>query len=123
MKRSIRPHSTGTVIFLVLGALAMILTIQGSDLRAAKPEDLDKAPTTKKFHYLCEDGKSFTLELNTKEDCVLLTLEDKPIKLPRVVSGSGARYSNGRTTVWLKGQEAFIEMDGKMIIKNCRSQD
>ena len=67
--------------------------------------------------------ENFYLEVNTQDDCVILTLDGKPTKLLRVVSGSGARYSNGRTTVWLKGNEAFIEMDGKIIIKNCRSQD
>jgi membrane-bound inhibitor of C-type lysozyme len=80
-------------------------------------------PSAKKFRYLCEDGKIFSLEVNTQDDCVILTLDGKPTKLLRVVSGSGARYSNGRITVWLKGNEAFIEMDGKIIIKNCRSQD
>jgi membrane-bound inhibitor of C-type lysozyme len=113
----------GMATLMVLGALVMLVSILGDDLGAAKPADTDSVPSAKKYTYLCEDGKRFTLEIDTKEDCVLLTLDGKPIRLPRDVAASGARYSNGKTTVWLKGNEAFIEMDGKIIIKNCRIQD
>jgi len=108
---------------MVLASAVVILGLLPSDLLAAKPGNLENATPAKKFNYLCDDGKMFTLEVITPEDCVILTLDGKPIKLPRVASGSGARYSNGKTTVWLKGNEAFIEVDGKIIIKNCRAQD
>jgi membrane-bound inhibitor of C-type lysozyme len=111
-----------TAILLLLFSLTILGGTTGT-IQAATPADADSVPPAKKFSYLCEDGKSFTLEIDTKEDCVLLTLDGKPMKLPRVVSASGARYSNGKTIVWLKGNEAFIEMNGKIIIKNCRAQD
>ena len=123
MTKRIRPYAMVKSTLIILGTVVVLLGGMGSDLRAAKPEDSENVPSAKKFRYLCEDGKIFTLEVITQEDCVILTLDGKPTKLPRVVSGSGSRYSNGRTTVWLKGNEAFIEMDGKIIIKNCRSQD
>lgn len=109
--------------FLVLGAAAMLLALLPGGLSAAPADEAGSVPPAKKSLYLCEDGKKFTLELIKPADCVILTLEGKPIKLTRVASGSGAKYSNGKTTVWLKGKEAFIEIDGKIIIKNCRSQD
>ncbi len=123
MAKRIRPYAMVKSTLIILGTVVVLLVGMGSDLRAAKPEDSENVPSAKKFRYLCEDGKIFTLEVITQEDCVILTLDGKPTKLPRVVSGSGSRYSNGRTTVWLKGNEAIIEMDGKIIIKNCRSQD
>jgi membrane-bound inhibitor of C-type lysozyme len=115
-------RETGKLLLLILLGLFLLGGTMGISL-AATPADTDSVPPAKKYSYLCENGKHFTLEIDTKEDCLLLTLDGKPIKLPRVVSASGARYSNGRTTVWLKGNEAFIEMDGKIIIKNCRAQD
>jgi membrane-bound inhibitor of C-type lysozyme len=121
MKENWRPMKK--LLLLTLLGLAIFISTNGSSLQAAKPADTDSLPPAKKFSYLCEDGKRFTLEIDSKEDCVLLTLDGRPIKLPRVRAASGARYSNGKTTVWLKGNEAFIEMDGKIIIKNCRAQD
>ena len=110
-------------ILLMLFSLAILGGTTGTGLQAAKPPDTDSVPPTKKYSYLCEDGKRFTLEFDSKEDCVLLILDGKPIKLPRVISASGSRYSDGKTTVWLKGDEAIIEIDGKIIMKNCRTQD
>jgi membrane-bound inhibitor of C-type lysozyme len=120
MTRKMQSNSLVKVTFLVLSAMIVYLGTMGGDLQAAKPDDMNSMPPAKNLRYLCEDGKSFTLEIDTKEDCVILSLDGKPIKLPRVTSGSGARFSNGRTTVWLKGNEAVIEMDGKIVIKNCR---
>jgi para-nitrobenzyl esterase len=36
-----------------------------------------------------------------------------PVVLPHVRSGSGARYSDGRTTYWSKGGEATLEIQGE----------
>jgi membrane-bound inhibitor of C-type lysozyme len=123
MQKNMRSYPMAKGTLMLLTTVVVILGLLPSDLLAAKPGDLESVAPAKKFSYLCEDGKMFTLEVITAEDCVILTLDGKPIKLPRVVSGSGARYSNGKTTVWLKGNEAFIEVDGKIIIKNCRAQD
>jgi membrane-bound inhibitor of C-type lysozyme len=123
MAKKIRSYAMVKSSLIILGTVVVLLVGMGRDLQAATPEDSENVPSAKKSRYLCEDGKNFTLEVNTQDDCVILTLDGKPTKLPRVVSGSGSRYSNGRTTVWLKGNEAIIEMDGKIIIKNCRSQD
>jgi para-nitrobenzyl esterase len=35
-----------------------------------------------------------------------------PVTLPLARSGSGARYSDGRTTYWSKGREAIVERPG-----------
>jgi membrane-bound inhibitor of C-type lysozyme len=110
-------------IWLVMGAALVFLSVTGDHIHAIKPEDMASMPPAPKLPYLCEDGKSFTLEVYSQPDCVVLTLDGQPIKLPQIVSGSGARYSNGKTSVWLKGKEAFIVKDGKIIIKNCRVQE
>lgn len=111
------------VAMAAVGAMLLLCTALPLDLRAAKPGNTSSVRSTKKSLYICDDGQSFTLESSPEEDCLILTMEGKPIKLPRVVSGSGAKYSNGKTTVWLKGTEAVIEVNGKIVIKNCRRQD
>ena len=48
-----------------------------------------------------------------EEDMVSLILPDSQmVRLPLVRSASGAKYSDGVTTFWTKGEEAFIELDG-----------
>jgi membrane-bound inhibitor of C-type lysozyme len=70
------------------------------------------------FH--CEKGKSFTVQFDAKGESVLLKMDDKNIRLPHVPSGSGAKYSDGGTTVWMKGDEAFVEVNGTIILKECK---
>ena len=40
-------------------------------------------------------------------------------KLPSVISGSGVKYSDGRNTVWSKGDNVYINLDG--IEDSCSS--
>jgi putative lipoprotein len=48
-----------------------------------------------------------------EEDMLSLILPDSQmVRLPLVRSASGAKYSDGVTTFWTKGEEAFIELDG-----------
>jgi membrane-bound inhibitor of C-type lysozyme len=42
--------------------------------------------------------------------------------LPRVESGSGAKYSDGTTTFWTKGDEAFVQVNDEMVISDCVAQ-
>ena len=48
----------------------------------------------------------------TNTDKVEILLAGRTLTLPHVISGSGARYSDGSTTFWGKGNEALFEMNG-----------
>lgn len=48
-------------------------------------------------------------------------MEGREVGLPGVCSSSGAKDSDGRTTLWGKGQEAFMEIDGRIVYRNCRA--
>jgi membrane-bound inhibitor of C-type lysozyme len=55
-----------------------------------------------------------------KGEEVQLTLPDKSaLTLPRVVSASGAKYSNGTFTFWSKGNTAFVEQGETVVLKDC----
>ena len=48
-------------------------------------------------------------------DAVWLFLPEQTVKLPRVRSASGAKYSDGETVFWTQGREARIELpDGRV---------
>ncbi len=48
------------------------------------------------------------------DDAAVLYLPSGPLKLPQVISGSGARYSDGETTFWIKGDDAYMEINGSV---------
>jgi membrane-bound inhibitor of C-type lysozyme len=69
--------------------------------------------------YTCDEGKSFVVELYEKVDIAFLMISGKRFYLHRVPSESGTRYSDGDTTLWIKGQSAFVEIRGQTEFKNC----
>jgi membrane-bound inhibitor of C-type lysozyme len=81
-------------------------------------EKLTAAPQRAVFQ--CQGGKSFTVEFVDNGNSALLHMDGKSITLPQVPSGSGARYSDGKTTLWTKGDEALVEINGKIILKDCK---
>jgi membrane-bound inhibitor of C-type lysozyme len=74
--------------------------------------------------YQCEGGKTILVLYQKESDSALVRLpsqENKPITLPHVPSGSGAKYSDGKTTFWEKGGTAFVEVNGKIILQECKA--
>jgi membrane-bound inhibitor of C-type lysozyme len=45
-------------------------------------------------------------------DCEQLTLK-------QVLAMTGAKYSDGKYTFWSKGQNAYLERNGKVIMSDC----
>ncbi len=69
--------------------------------------------------YACDDGKSLVLELYENVDVAFLTVPGKRLYLHRMPCASGAKYSDGNTTLWIKGQNASVEIEGQTELKNC----
>jgi membrane-bound inhibitor of C-type lysozyme len=77
------------------------------------------ARTTTYVFYDCADAKSFiaTFYADSRAD---LVIDGKRITLLQQPSGSGIRYSDGHTTLYGKGDDAFVEIDGTRTYDNCR---
>ena len=69
--------------------------------------------------YTCDEGKSLVLELYENVDIAFLTVPGKRYYLHRMPSASGVKYSDGNTTLWIKGQNASVEIEGQTEFKNC----
>jgi len=93
-------------------ALVILLLIAGFGCSSSKAF---KSGVT----YRCDEGKSFAVELYEKVDIAFLTTPGKRFYLHRVPSASGVKYSDGDTTLWIKGQTAFVEIEGRIEFKNC----
>ena len=52
--------------------------------------------------------------------------QGRELRLPHVISGSGARYSDGKTTFWNRGKSVLMQVDDKIVVqdsccsKSCR---
>jgi membrane-bound inhibitor of C-type lysozyme len=69
--------------------------------------------------YRCDEGKGFVVELYENVDIAFLTTPGKRFYLHRMPSELGTKYGDGNTTLWIKGQNASIEIDGQIEFKNC----
>ena len=76
--------------------------------------DQHKKPAT--FVYECQSGYGFTV--NIEERMAWVFLPEKTIKLLKISSASGIKYTDGLSTFWSKGNEAMLERGGKVYI-NC----
>jgi putative lipoprotein len=59
------------------------------------------------YVYECEDGTQFTARV--EGDKAWLFLRSGTLSLPHVEAASGAKFSDGMTTYWSKGESAMLE--------------
>jgi len=71
--------------------------------------------------YKCDAGKEFAVRYLDGGKSAMVMITDRDFRLDQVVTASGGRYSNGRTTLHTTGPEAFIEEGGQTLFANCKS--
>ncbi|KMQ78598.1 hypothetical protein ACS33_07775 [Edwardsiella ictaluri] len=94
-------------------AVAVMLTLSGCLWPGVTP------PQT--LHYRC-GTLPLTLQQDNVRRQVRLVLDGNALTLSQTLSASGVRYSDGRYTFWSKGEGAFVERDGYLILNDCRLQ-
>jgi membrane-bound inhibitor of C-type lysozyme len=99
-----------------VGASLVSLVLLGSAIAT----DAAKAQANK-VTYQCEEEKTFTAEYLPKKVHITLLPDGTKLTLPQVISGSGIRYSDGKTTLVSKGANATISNkdDKEEISFNC----
>ena len=71
--------------------------------------------------YKCEANRQLVVRYLDGGKAAVVMYPDREFRLDQAPTGSGARYSNGRTTLATKGDEALLEEDGKTLFANCTS--
>lgn len=94
---------------------AAALLLSGCGLMHKQAE----APQT--LHYRC-GTLPLTVTLDNASEQVSFIMDGQPLTLKRVISASGARYSDGKYVFWSKGETAFIERDDKIVVNDCALQ-
>lgn len=90
--------------------VSIVLTI------APLPADAQSQTIT----YHCQDTTSF--QVTFFEQTARVRLQSQTLTLSQVPSGSGIQYSNGRTTLYTKGNEASISIAGERTYDRCIAQ-
>jgi membrane-bound inhibitor of C-type lysozyme len=71
--------------------------------------------------YNCDGGKQLVVRyLSGGEKSVMIVFPEREFRLDAAPSASGARYTNGSTTLDSKGNEAMLEESGSVTYANCK---
>jgi len=83
----------------------------------------DKEAGQKWLSFRCPDGQTVMAQFQLPEDqFVNVRFAGRESRLPQVISGSGARYSDGKTTFWNRGRSVLMEVDDKIVVQDCMLQ-
>jgi membrane-bound inhibitor of C-type lysozyme len=72
--------------------------------------------------YVCEDGKTFTVGFQGDGSSVTVAHDGGQVTLPQTVGGTDAKYSDGRTTLYLERPLALLEVSGQVYARGCVKQ-
>jgi membrane-bound inhibitor of C-type lysozyme len=73
--------------------------------------------------FRCPDGQTVMAQFQLPEDqFVNVRFAGRELRLPHVISGSGARYSDGKTTFWNRGKSVLMQVDDKIVVQDCMLQ-
>ena len=69
--------------------------------------------------YKCDAGKQLVVQYLDGGKSAMVYFPEREFRLDPVVAASGARYSNGRTTLFTQGDEAFLDDGGQRTHADC----
>jgi len=98
-------------------APAALLAVQlaGCAEMAATPADGSRVSDDSASTYVYECDNRDPITVRVTEGKAWLFLPSQTIDLPRIVSASGARFSDGESSYWSKGEEARFELQGQTL--------
>jgi membrane-bound inhibitor of C-type lysozyme len=70
--------------------------------------------------YKCDAGKQLVVQYLDSGKSAMIWFPDREFRLDPIVAASGARYSNGRTTLYTQGDEASLEDGGQRTHADCK---
>jgi membrane-bound inhibitor of C-type lysozyme len=82
------------------------------------------ASEKKWLSFRCPDGQTVMAQFHLPEDqFVDVRFAGRELRLPHTISGSGARYSDGKTTFWNRGRSVLVQIDDKIIVQDCMLEE
>ena len=93
---------------------------EDADEQVDEDEEADVPAKPKLARFTCEEGIPMVVRFEERggRARIMVSIDGGPeMRLDQVKAGSGAKFANENYTVWLKGQNAMLEVDGN--IDNC----
>ncbi len=72
--------------------------------------------------FRCPNGQTVVARFEPQDQFVSVRFAGRELRLPHVISGSGARYSDGKTTFWNKADSVLMEVGDKVVVQDCMLQ-
>lgn len=107
--------SRSPLILWSLGAAGLIFSLTISSCAGPSGGDIHAV-------FRCPDGGIIDTTFREKEVTVILPDGTRKL-LPQAMSASGARYSDNVTTLWNKGDTAFIVSGDKIVWEGCTAEE
>ncbi|NJO67554.1 MAG: lysozyme inhibitor [Rhodospirillales bacterium] len=102
-------NSSNRSSFLLVVSFITLLALPTFGERIARAEP-DALPPVLDHVFVCEHGLELRVAFHTVDpQHVIIVNGRRTIDLPQVESASGARYSDGVTTFWNRGDQATLE--------------
>ncbi len=96
---------------VITGGHPSSVDVQVEAIRGAVAGPDAAPPSSRNLVFVC-DEREFLVRVNPGK--VELVLPDRTLVLPQVPVASGARYEKGRNVFWNQGNQARLEIDGKV---------
>jgi len=100
------------------GLLLVPMTLAALPLAANAQEPTQDSTTA--YRYECAAGETFQAEFSP--ETAIVQLDGETLTLAQIPAASGTRYSDGTTTLYTKGEEAFVEVNGETTYADCLAQ-
>ena len=114
----IKSYASAAIPMVFAALLASCSVASGPGDSSSGSEQSFPVEEAETFVYQCDYDFEFVARVG--EESSWLFLPRRTVELPRVVSGSGVKYTDGDTTFWNKGEHAwFAGNEGEY--KECRN--
>jgi membrane-bound inhibitor of C-type lysozyme len=100
------------------GVLAVVVALALAGCLQAVVQE----PWDPQGRYVCEDGKTFAVASREDGSSVTVTHDSGQYTLPQTLGSTDAKYSDGRTTLYLEGSRALLEVGGHVFGRGCVKQ-
>jgi membrane-bound inhibitor of C-type lysozyme len=101
-------------------ALCLLLAGCGSWNPWAGPTEERTTLPADTVTFRCDGDRRLLVRMPPNAKSVTVMLPERQFRLDQEPSGAGTRFSNGRTTLQTRGDEAFLEEDGKQLYSGCK---
>ena len=105
-------RAAGKVCFVPVALAAMLSCSSQANVEAEQ----------KWLSFRCPDGQTVMAQFQPQDQFVNVRFAGRELRLPQVISGSGARYSDGKITFWNRGRSVLMEVDDKIVVQDCMLQ-